>query len=110
MVGKRDAGKDPGRCSKSSGRFVRLAGGKVPASSLLRKLVDERLNREAPLIDDLPLSHFGRLAHSRPIPAVAARKCALHVLPGSIHRQVCPAEGIYVICDHNDCAIPLLLR
>jgi hypothetical protein len=78
----------------------------MPASSLLGKFVDERFNREAPLIDHRALSHYGRLAHCRPKPAIAARKCALYVLPGSIYRQVCPTEGIFVMCDHNDCAIP----
>ena len=78
----------------------------VPASSLLRKFVNERLNRELPLIDYRALRHYGRLAHCRSIPAIAARKCLLYVLPARIYRQPCPAEGVFVICDHNNCAIP----
>jgi hypothetical protein len=65
----------------------------------------QRVNRKLPLIDHRTLSHHGRLAHCRPIPAIAARKCPLYVLPARIYRQVCPAERVFVIRDHNDCAI-----
>jgi hypothetical protein len=52
----------------------------VPASSLLGKFVDERLNRELPLIGHRALSHYGGLAHCRPIPAITSGKCPLYVL------------------------------
>jgi hypothetical protein len=37
-------------------------------------------------------SLFSKFVDDRPIPAIAARKCLLYVLPARIYRQVCPAE------------------
>ena len=68
--------------------------------------MDERLNREAPLIDHFPVCHYGRLAHRRSKPTVAARKYAFYFLPGRIFRQTRPAKGFLVRAKLRSSALP----
>jgi hypothetical protein len=60
-----------------------------------------RFNLEPPIIDHLPVLHYGCLARDRLIPLVAVRKFLLHVEPGSAFRKVRPTDGLIIMRDPN---------
>jgi hypothetical protein len=72
---------EPCAAMKMSAIFISLSG--LHYFDSRNRIFPIRLNLELPVIDHLPILHYGCLAQNRLNPLVAVRKFALHVKPRS---------------------------
>jgi hypothetical protein len=80
---------------------IEVSAESTVATCLAHERFGCRSNGEAPVIDHLPVLHYGCLARDRIVPSAAVRKVLLHVQVGSALRKVRPTDGLIIMRGPN---------